>query len=331
MKSLIPVAPTQTRRTPISIGICAHNEQETIEALINSILKQSLPSSMYLKELLIISSGSTDDTDQIITQLAKHHTCITPIIKPKREGKAQAVNTFIKKAKSRYLVLSSADLLLEKNCLNMLLTELQQRKVGLTAPQIKPSNDNGDLVSFAFQLQWELHHKINLQFPNRPKVGELVAFKKIFKRIISSSAVDEANIEPLIHLQDYSIEYCPEAIVYNRGPETILDFLRQRRRIYAGHTSLRNEYGYTVVTYSNTRVFGVLLANMTWEWDYFVKLLGVIFLEAVARLSGLLDYYLQLRTHTIWKTAHTTKKRITTAKDTNVSNQAKTVLKANPR
>ena len=37
------------------------------------------------------------------------------------------------------------------------------------------------------------------------------------------------------------VRYAPDAMVYNMGPETVGDFVRQRRRNYAGHLYLKKE------------------------------------------------------------------------------------------
>ena len=42
----------------------------------------------------------------------------------------------------------------------------------------------------------------------------------------------------------YEIRYVPEAVVHNKGPETVGDFIRQRRRIAAGHLHLLKSQGY---------------------------------------------------------------------------------------
>jgi cellulose synthase/poly-beta-1,6-N-acetylglucosamine synthase-like glycosyltransferase len=291
-----------------SVGICAYNEEGNIGRIIESILGQRLDKRFILCEIIVVSSASTDKTDEIVKEWRVRDKRIRLLVEKKRRGKSSAVNKFIRQAKNRYLVLASADLLLERDCLLVLLNQLKKRKVGLTAPRIKPVNKRIGLVGEAVYWQWILHHKINLQFPERPKVGELVAFKKIFKQIPPSSPVDEASIEPLIHFQGYGVKYCPEAVVYNKGPETAQDFLRQRRRIYAGHSALRSRYGYTVVTYSNFRVLGTLLANLDWRPKRLLLALGVICLEAMGRGVGWLDYRFKIRDHRVWKIAASTKK-----------------------
>ncbi len=295
-------------KVAFSVGICAYNEEENIGRLITELLNQRLDDNQVMQELIVISSGSTDKTNDIVKEFANQDPRIKLIAEKTRRGKSSAVNIFIKKSRSKYLVLTSADVIPDKKCLHHLLTKLRKRGVGLTAPRILPINSDKTLVGYAVHLQWNLHHKINLQFPERPKVGELVAFKKTFTRIPISSPVDEASIEPLIHFQGYKVVYCPEAVIYNKGPESIRDFLRQRRRIYAGHSQLRKRYGYTVITYSNARIIGALLANFDWNTKNWPKLFAVLALESIGRLTGFLDYKFKIRNHTVWKIAKSTKK-----------------------
>lgn len=290
-----------------SVGICAHNEVANIEKIIRSVLDQRLSADQKLKEIIVVSSASTDGTNEIVRHLIEKDKRIKLITERKRRGKSRAVNKFIKQASTKYLVLSSADLVLDKFCLDILIRELRKKYVGMTAPRVIPINRSDNIPGYAVHLQYRLFHRINLQFPERPRVGELIAFKKIFDRIPPASAVDEANIEPLIYLQDYKIKYCPEAIVNNKGSENIRDLLSQRRRIYAGHTELTKKYGYHVVTYSNSRVVGALLANFDWDVRNWPLLFSVVCLEAVARLAGLVDYHFRFRNHTVWKIAKSSK------------------------
>ena len=42
----------------------------------------------------------------------------------------------------------------------------------------------------------------------------------------------------------YKLIYEPRCVVYNKGPLTVRDFLKQRRRIYAGHLLIRSPEQY---------------------------------------------------------------------------------------
>ena len=94
--------------------------------------------------------------------------------------------------------------------------------VGMTTGRPVPVNDPGTFMGFAAHLLWELHHQINLR---SFKAGEMIAFRKIFERIPYHTSVDEASIEPVVRGQEYEVRYVPKAVVYNKGPLTVGDFL----------------------------------------------------------------------------------------------------------
>jgi biofilm PGA synthesis N-glycosyltransferase PgaC len=298
-----------SKKTKFSVGICAYNEEENIGKLLDAILKQKGLEDFILDEIIVVSSGSTDRTNEIVKTKQKEDPRVKLIAQRKRRGKVSAINLFLKKSKNRYLILESADTLPERDAFSKMLSVLKNHRVGMVGTRVIPIDDPKALMGFITHLVWKIHHKINLQFPGRIKVGEALAFKRIFERIPPTAILDEASIEPLIHLQGYQIVYCPKAIIFNKGPETIHDFLRQRRRNYAGHTAIRRRFGYTVVTYSLFRILGTLIANVEWSnWRFFVYTPIAMLLEAIARVVGLIDFHLKLRSHTIWKIAKSTKK-----------------------
>jgi cellulose synthase/poly-beta-1,6-N-acetylglucosamine synthase-like glycosyltransferase len=118
--------------------------------------------------------------------------------------------------------------------------------------------------------------------------------------------VDEASVEPLIRGQGYDVQYVPQAVVYNKGPETVEDFLRQRRRIYAGHLEMKDRLGYAVSTMSGAKIAGLLLRNIEWRPKQFLWTWAVAALEVYGRYLGRRDYRAR-RSHTVWEIAATTK------------------------
>lgn len=291
-----------------SVGICAYNEEGNIGQLIQAILKQKHHSNFKLKEVIVVTSGCTDKTVPIVRALQLGDPRIKLVIEKERRGKASAVNLFLKNAKSHFLVLESADTIPHPQTFGKMLTKLQEPSIALVGCRVKPMNDPQTFMGFTNHLMWELHHRLNLQFPERPKVGELVAFKKIFKRIPPSTAADEASIEPLVVGQEYKIGYCPDAVVYNKGPESVFEYLSRRRRNYAGHTAIRQRQGYSVVTYSSLRILGVLLSNVQWNNPrFFLYTPVIVIMEMTARFFGTLDFYLKPNNLAVWKIAKSSK------------------------
>ena len=138
--------------------------------------------------------------------------------------------------------------------------------------------------------------------PHQPAAFYRPADGKVKLRIL----VDEASVEPLIRGQGYGVRYVPDAIVYNKGPETVDDFLRQRRRIYAGHLEMQAALGYSVSTMSGGKIAGLLLRHLDWRLRQLWWTARVVALEVYGRYLGRQDYKAH-RSHTIWEIAETTK------------------------
>lgn len=291
-----------------SVGVCAYNEEKNIGKLIKSIYKQDLNNEYEVKEIIIVASGCSDNTVKIVQAMQKNHPNIKAFIQFKREGKAKAVNIFLKNARSKFLILQSADTLMDRKCYLYLLRKLSLPQVGMVGGKIVPTDDENMFCGFANHLKWKLHHLVNIKFPERPKVGELIAFKKIFNRIPPNTAVDEASIEPLIKLQDYKVAYETKAIVYNSGPKNIKELLSRRRSIFAGHYETKIRYGYEVITFSNFYILPIFLSTLKPDLKHFIYSLLTVFLEAVARIFGYFDIKLGLRNHKIWKISESSKK-----------------------
>ena len=103
------------------------------------------------------------------------------------------------------------------------------------------------------------------------------------------------------------VRYAPDAIVYNMGPKTISDFIKQRRRNHAGHLHLKRRYDYKVSSLNSGVVVKIALNQAVGA----LKLIGVLgllgLLEAWARLLGSFDYFVKGKRHEVWDIAWSTK------------------------
>ncbi len=294
-----------------SLGIMAHNEEANIGRLLEAVFSQRMK-SVTVTEIVVVASGCTDNTEAIVCDWAKRDTRIRLLVQEKRTGKASAINEYLPQAREKILVLCSADLLPEADAIEQLVAPLVDPEVGMTSSRPVPVNDPGRFMGFAAHMLWDLHHRINLiSF----KAGEMCAFRKIFERIPYHTAVDEASIEPVVRGQGYRVQYVPTAVVYNKGPETVADFLSQRRRIYAGHLAVRDTLGYSVSTMSVRRILATLLRNLDLRPLHFFWTWAVVGLEAYGRMLGLRDYR-KRRDHRVWEIATTTKQLNMLAKST---------------
>jgi len=291
--------------TPIktSIGITAHNEAANIGQLLEALLVQDT-TQVQIDEILVVSSGSTDGTDDIVRQWEKKDPRIRLVRQAKREGKASAINLFIEEARNEILVLESADTLPLANTVENLVRPLRDRGVGMTGGHPVPLNSEKTILGSVVQLMWELHHRLALE---SPKLGEMVAFRRVVDFIPLESAVDEASLEAIIQRAGFALLYVPEAIVLNKGPESIRDFIIQRRRIQAGHLWLRSNSGYQVSTKSVSRILRHLVQATPPSGRGLLVGTAAIILEALGRGLGWLDFKVLKKNPFVWKVAQSTK------------------------
>jgi poly-beta-1,6-N-acetyl-D-glucosamine synthase len=286
-----------------SVGIMAYNEEANIADAIGTVLGQELTSS-HIAELIVVASGCEDGTVPIVNGIASRDPRVRLIDQPQREGKASAINLFLGAATSPVLLMVSADVLVEDGTIDALLRHFEDPGVGMVGGHPIPVNRETTFLGHAVHLQWRLHDRIARE---SPKLGEIVAFRSVVPSIPTDTAVDEISIQALVEQLGYRLVYEPQAIVYNRGPTTVRDFLRQRRRIYAGHLRIAEQQGYAAPTMNSSRVLRALLGSGSFMTPRgLVWSVGTVGLEATARGLGHYDV-MRRRPQHVWEMCATTK------------------------
>ena len=286
-----------------SVGVMAYNEERNIGKLLEALVGQELK-NVELKEIYVVSSGSTDRTDETVREWEKKDDRITLIRQETRSGKASAINLFLERADADIFVLESGDTLPATYCLENMLSPFDDPAVGMTGGRPVPVDDPGTFMGFVVHMLWRLHHLLALR---SPKLGEMVAFRSTVRSIPQDTAVDEASIEALIVEQGKSLRYVPEATVYNKGASNVRDFLKQRRRIYAGHIWLEKVQSYEVSTKKVGGIVSVLLEDLKPSPRNILWTAGGVFLEFLGRLLGVIDFHLLKRNPYTWDVSESTK------------------------
>jgi len=286
----------------ISIGIIAYNEEKNIENLVNSLINQKLD-KFKIKEIIVVSSGSKDKTNEIVEKISKDNPLIKIITEKERKGKFSAINLFLKNAKSEILVLESADTIPEKDCLEKLCRPLLTKEIGICASHPIPINKKNNFMGFAVHLLWDIHHEISLE---NVKFGEMIAFRNVIDELLKTS-VDEEFIAMDIKNKGFKDYYAKDAIVYNKCPSNLKDFIKQRRRIYAGHLELKRCKNYNTITMKWPLAVKKLFRVLEFRPLFLFWALGAVILEAYSRLLGVYDFYIRKEKHYVWDVAESTK------------------------
>jgi cellulose synthase/poly-beta-1,6-N-acetylglucosamine synthase-like glycosyltransferase len=286
-----------------SMGIIAHNEEKNIGPLLQAIRDQHLY-QVEITEIIVVASGCTDETIPIVQEVQQRDSRIKLLVQERREGKTSAINLFLQEAKEDICVQESADTLPHEDAVEHLVRMFADPTIGMTGAHKLPVDTPDHLAQVFTHLRLRMEHQLCMDIP---RLGEMIAYRKVFDRIPPDVAMDEAFVEALVIERGLHVKYAPDAIVYNTGPTTVRDFVKQRRRNHAGHLYLKHKYDYAVSSIQTSRVIKVALKEV---WGV-VRLLGVLaalaLLEGWSRLLGWIDFAIRKDRHMVWDMAYTQK------------------------
>jgi len=289
-----------------SVGVTAYNEEANIDALLAALSDQHLH-QVEIIEIIVVASACTDRTVPIVREHMARDPRIRLIEQERREGKTSAINLFLQAAQANICVLESGDTLPHEYAVEHMVRMFRDPLVGMVGAQKVAVNTPDHIVGLLSHLRLRMEHELCLEIP---RLGEMIAFRKVFDQIPPDVAMDEAFVEALVVRHGMQVRYAPDAIVYNTGPTTVGDFVRQRRRNHAGHLYLKHKYGYAVSSIDNSRVARIAIKEL---WGV-VRLTWVIFLlaaiEGWSRVLGWYDFAVKRERHVVWNMAWTQKQNV---------------------
>jgi len=288
----------------VDLGVMAYNEEKNIMNLLQSVRDQKLENAT-IDTITVVSSGSTDRTNDIVKEFCKKDERIRLLIQQKREGKASAINAFLKEAKNDVVVIASADVILDENALERLIFPITaHERVGMTSVKLVPVDESNSFMGFVSNMHFRLHNLLNRH------TTETAAFRKNLVRHIPDIATDDAYVEAVVQKSGHKAVYVDNAIVYNKGSETISDFLKQVRRYCDGHLFVKNKLGYVVSSMSVAGMKSIVKELVRYSIENPLKIhyvIGYFVLEIFGRMLGVWDYHLNREKHYVWDIAKTTK------------------------
>ena len=135
----------------ISIVIPLFNESESLEELHDWILS-SISSNSKSFEIIFIDDGSSDNSWQIIKNLAKKNKHTHGILFPKNFGKSQALNAGFKLAKGDYVITMDADLQDSPDEIIKMIKTLKEKKLDIVSGWKKKRHDSFFLKNLPSKL-----------------------------------------------------------------------------------------------------------------------------------------------------------------------------------
>ena len=238
----------------VSILIPCHNEHEVIDKTVENVL--NIDYDNY--EIILIDDRSTDDTAQIIENLAKNNNKIQALVRDKQAtpGKSAVLNDAMKLAKGDAILVFDADAKVEPDFIKKLIIKLEPADVGAVQAQKVIINAKQNFLTKCQFNEYIMDSHFQIGRDAVRGAVELRGNGEMIKREALNSIngwneetiTDDLDMSTRLHIKGWDIRFCPEAKVYEEGVITFGALIRQRRRWVEGSIRRYLEYAKDVFT-----------------------------------------------------------------------------------
>lgn len=239
----------------ISIIITAYKEPRTIGRCIASFLEQEIKEKY---EILVVCPDK--ETKRVVDMYSRNYKQVRYLEDPGK-GKPIALNLAFKEAKGGILILTDGDVYVSKNSVNLLIEKFTKR-VGAVSGHPVSINERNTFYGYISHLLTDIGDKIRKNNVNNDKFivcsGYLYAIRsRILKEVPENILSDDAYISRFIANKSYKIDYAEDVFVYVKYPNTLKDWIKQKRRSTGGYEQLKKYFNEKAMRSFTQEVFGI--------------------------------------------------------------------------
>jgi biofilm PGA synthesis N-glycosyltransferase PgaC len=302
----------------LSIVVCAYNEERSIERLLKDIARQKVPPEITDREILVVASGCTDRTVDVVRHHMARDDRVKLIEEHVRLGKASALNRAFELTSADYIVLVPADVHPADGALFDLLVPFRNRDVSAVSghPMCDPGKPNRSLARRLAELTYRLYVRLMRRLDDSGQMahcsGEFMAIRRDVKATIPGECAADDSYLAIIARKKGLVKFAANAVCLNLLPSNIVDYVNQRRRWLFGHFQTRKMIGeypsvMDTIVLSQPRVaFRVLVEEVSARPGEIGFMLGAVMVEAVIYLLSVVDHVLH-RQRGLWAVVRSTK------------------------
>jgi cellulose synthase/poly-beta-1,6-N-acetylglucosamine synthase-like glycosyltransferase len=225
----------------VSVVMAAHNEAEIVRAKIENLLSLHFPADRL--EILVVSDGSTDGTDEIASG---YHSCGVRVLRlPVHQGKAGALNAGAAAARGELVVFVDARQRLQTMALRRLAANFCDETVGAVSGRLLLGGDGRATEGFGTYWNYELwirRHESRID-SMVGATGALYAIRRaLWEPLPPDTILDDVLVPMRILLKGHRIVYEPEAIAFDQLADHVPDEFSRKVRTLAGNFQLLWRY-----------------------------------------------------------------------------------------
>ena len=216
----------------LSVAIAVHNEAANIADRIADVFAQEA-SGATIREVLVGSDGSTDDTDQIVARLAATEPRIRLLSLPRR-GTTPAQHAMFEAATGDVVLLTDAETRFAPGCLAAIVAAFRDPRVGCATGQLEWFGEDATATSRNEGLYWRYERRVRALESRAgfltAGTGAILAVRRsCYRPVTSTTGMD--HLLPLFVLEQRRlVVFVADAVATDRPISGLREQFRNRAR-----------------------------------------------------------------------------------------------------
>lgn len=226
---------------PVSLVIAAYNEEKYLVDRIANIQQLDYPRDKL--EVIIVSDGSTDRTNEILRSVGQPN--IRVILLPDRSGKSHAVNVAVQSAQHDILVFSDAATLFEPTAVTLLVRHFVHPRVGAVCGSVsfrrtaESQQTEGLFWKFESMLRL-MEARLNATLTASGAI--YVLRRQCFSPLTTTTVIEDFVITMRARKLGFQVLYDPEAVAMEVAPASVEGEFTRRERLAVGSFRALREF-----------------------------------------------------------------------------------------
>ena len=207
----------------ISLIIATYNEEATLPAKLKNVLELDYPKELL--ELVIVDSGSTDKTPDIVEEFIKRNSDIKVVFirEEERLGKSHALNVAYPQASGDIKIISDSDALLERSAIKKIVRHFSVADVGAACGRqilLNADENPSTRLEKSYRDVYEVLREGESALDSTPIFhGELSAYRAcLIEPLPENKSADDSRLANIVRKKGFRSIYDSEAVFYEYAP-----------------------------------------------------------------------------------------------------------------
>lgn len=223
----------------VTIVMAVHNEGENLPRKLLNLAALHYPAELL--EVIIVSDGSTDQTNQLL--ITWQNSSRQLVILTEHQGKANALNHGVAKAHGEIICFTDARQSIVPDGLNSLIANFADASVGCASGALDMNDEHSVPSTSGVGLYWQLEKWIrNWEGLAGSTVGATGAFyavrRSLFLKLPVGTILDDLYIPLQVARQGSRVVFDPQAVARDDFTPTPKQEFRRKVRTLAGNYQL---------------------------------------------------------------------------------------------